>query len=516
MFYKKIFKSPENVKPLVIRSMVYEQESISSSIEDILAKVKKYTGSPSDLVIHRFNTGNALAMAVVYLESLTDGSLLSSQVVEPINRFIREKNEPLTADKVGLLISASAITVFTDWHAVLDGLLAGQALVILPAEDEILGLSLPGYPHRPIEESITEKNIRGNREGFTEDLTDNLSMVRRWIKDPNLRVENKIIGERTRTKVAILYLFDVANRDIVAEVHKRLEQISIDGIIDSGYISEMIADHRLTFFPLVQETERPDKVAASLLEGRIAMIVDKSPFALIVPATSNEFYQTPEDFYFNYWIGTFLRLTRFIGTSLAVTLPALYLAVISVNPELLPSFMVQVIASGRTQVPFPAILEIFLTMLVFEIFREASVRLPANVNLILGIGGGIVLGQAAISSGIVAGTTVIVVIFTSLASFSTANPSKEQAWRLVRYLLFFASGAFGILGLSIAGLLVLAHMAGLKSFGVSYLAPWAPPLPVDIVDSFGRLPWWASYRRPPTYRPQQQDRLGNTKDEEDK
>ncbi len=496
-------------------SKVPAHQPVAGTIEEVIAKVEKHAGNPADLVIHRFNSGDNLFMAIVYLESLADCGLIGSQVVEPVNKYIWEKSGPLSAATVRFLISTPMLVEYDDFNAAMEGLLSGQALLILPQENVILSVNLPGYPRRPIEESITEKVIRGNREGFSEDLTDNLSLVRRWIKDPNLRVENKIIGERTKTKVSILYLLDVADPETVTEVRKRLEQISIDGIIDSGYISEMIADHRLTLFPLVQETERPDKVAASILEGRIAMIVDKSPFALIVPATSNEFYQTPEDFYFNYWIGTFLRLIRFVGTSLAVTLPALYVAVISVNPELLPSFMVQVIASGRTQVPFPAVVEVFLTMLVFEIFREASVRLPANINLILGIGGGIVLGQAAINSGIIAGSTIVVVIFTALASFSTANPSKEQAWRLIRYLFFFAAAAFGILGLSVSGLLVLAHMASLKSFGVSYLAPWAPPLPVDMADSFGRIPWWASYLRPPTYRPQDADRMGGTKNEED-
>lgn len=514
MFFIKRFLSPKKVQPQK-PTMISEHKPISGNIEDVLSNVTTYVGSPSDLIIHRFTNGSGLVMAAVYLESLADGTLLGSQVIKPVNKFIREKSETLTAATVELLISASVSDVFTDFNDALDGLLTGQTLLILPNEDKIFGVSLPGYPRRPIEESFTEKNILGNREGFTEDITDNISLIRRWIKDPNLRVESKIIGERTKTKVVILYLFDVANPDTVMEVNKRLDKISIDGIIDSGYISEMIRDNRLTLFPLVQETERPDKVAASLLEGRIAILVDKSPFTLIIPVTSNEFYQTPEDFYFNYWIGTFLRLIRFIGTALAVTLPALYTALITVNPELLPSFFIQVIASGRTQVPFPAVIEILITLLVFDIFREASVRLPANVNLIMGIGGGIVLGQAAINSGIIAGTTVMVVIFTALASFSTANPSKEQAWRITRYLLFFASAAFGILGLSIAGLLVLAHMASLKSFGVSYLAPWAPPLPMDMVDSFGRWPWWAG-RRPSTYRPQQEDRLGDTDNEGDK
>lgn len=302
---------------------------------------------------------------------------------------------------------------------------------------------------------------------------------------------------------------------MVREVRMRLDKIQIDGIVDSGYIAELIADYRFTVFPLVQDTERSDKAVAAILEGRVVVLVDRTPFALLVPVTSNEFYQTPEEFYINYWVGTFIRFLRAIGTFISVTLPAAYIAIFGVNPALLPSSLINVLSSGRANIPYPLLFETLLAFLVFEIFREAIVRVPGNVNLVLGIAGGLLVGIVALFSGLIAGGTIIVVIISTLATFSTASVNKEQAWRLVRYFLFLSSAAFGILGLVLSGLIVLGHMASLKSFGISYLAPWGPPLPVDMVDAYFRLPWWRSDRRPPTYRPQQEDRLGTLEGEDE-
>jgi hypothetical protein len=176
--------------------------------------------------------------------------------------------------------------------------------------------------------------------------------------------------------------------------------------------------------------------------------------------------------------------------------------------------LIQILASGRTQVPVPVIFEVLLVFIIFEIFREAVIRIPSSVNMILGIAGGVLIGLLATQSGLVAGPTIIIVIISSLSSFTTANTSKEQAWRLVRYFLLLAGAGFGVLGLTLAGVMVLTHMASLKSFGVSYLGPWAPPLALDMIDAYFRIPWWLSYRRPSVYRPQQEDRLGDSGEED--
>lgn len=503
-----MFKKSKKAPPFKnIRSSVVGSQEIKKNADENLRIIQQAIGNPDDLVIHRIGDGSKNFAVVIYLETLADSNLLGQHVIEPVNKFIGESTGPPTENQLKRILSASKLTDTHDLHQAIERLLAGSALILTESGNSIFTVSLPGFPRRAIEEAPTEKVVKGPREGFTETLADNIGMVRRYIKDPNLRLEKKLIGERTKTEVAVIYLNDVANPDVVKEVHKRLEQIKIDGILESGYIAELISDRRITPFPLVQETERPDRLVGGIMEGRVAILVDRSSFNIVVPVTSNEFYQTSEDFYFNWITASVLRLIRAVGTIFAVTLPGFYISLVSVNPELMPPSLIQLESSIRAQVPFPAVLEMIITFFAFEILREASVRFPTNLNMILGVGGGIVMGLATVNAGLVSGVTVALVVFCVLSTFTTSNPAKEQAWRWVRYILFFAGASFGIMGVIAMGVMVLAHMAGLKSFGVSYLAPWGPPLEIDIADSPVRLPWWLSFRRPPTYRPQQEDRL---------
>jgi len=492
-----------------------ELSSFTAHLENNTAQLTAIIGQPLDLVIHRITAGTETVALVFFLKSLADGMLIGTNLVEPLNKYLRHEGKQLNAESARSLLAAAELTERKNVQKAAEDLLAGKALLLVAQCDTAFSLALPGFPRRPIEDLPSEMVLKGSREAFTESLYDNLSLIRRWIKDPMLRVEGKTIGRRTGTELAILYLQDVANPEIVREVHKRLGQIDIDGIVESGYISELIADNKYTYFPLTQETERPDKVAAAILEGRVAILVDKSSFNIIVPVTSTEFYQIREDFSFNYWVGTFLRIIRAIGTVISVVLPGLYLAAVSVNPELMPPLLVQLIASSRVHVPFPLVVELLVTMLIFEIFREAILRIPGNISNILGIAGGVLLGQAALSISMISPATIIVVIITTLATFTTADQAKEQAWRITRYFLLAGAAGFGIYGLTLAGLLVLTHLANLSSFGVSYLMPWAPPIAIDMIDAYVRLPWWASFRRSPTYRPQDEQRLADKKERED-
>jgi spore germination protein KA len=500
--------------PVYERHVIHlEDKEFTDNLDENLKNLKEALGDPGDLFWRYLEDGEKTVAVLLYFETLVDSDLLGRQVMEPLNRRLQEAKGLLDAGALKKALTFPKVLTISHLHQAVERLLTGDVLLLPAGAGVVLALPMLGVPRRPVEEAQTEKGIKGPREGFTETITDNIGLIRRYIKDPNLRLEKKVVGERTKTEVAVVYLNDLANPDVVAEVRKRLEQIEIDGILESNYIAELIADRRWTIFPLVQETERPDKVAAALLEGRVAIFVDRSPFTIIVPVTSNELYQSQVDFYYNPFIASMLRLTRAIGTIIAVTLPGFYLSFISVNPELLPRMFIQLEASSRIQVPLPAALEMFITLFAFEVLRESSIRFPSGLNLIIGVGGGIVMGLAAINAGLVSGITVAVVVFCILGTFSTSNPAKEQAWRWVRYLLFVAGAAFGFMGVIATGVLVLAHMAGLKSFGVSYLAPWAPPLPVDMADAPARLPWWASYRRPPTYRPREEDRLGETEGE---
>lgn len=489
-----------------------EQISVDSDLESNLKYIQQALANPVDMVVRRIiNHNEDTTAVVVYLQSLVDSVTLGTHVIDPIISTIEDSQEiGSTFNKV----FASNTSEIEDLEQAVSAIAAGKVIVLSVHERKVLVISVPGFPRRSVTEPSIEKVIKGSKESFSDFLMDNLSMIRRWIKDSRLRAESLLIGERTKTELAILYLEDVAQQEIVQEVRKRLSKIKIDGILESGYIKELIADNKWTVFPLAQETERPDKVAAAVLEGRVAILVDKSPFAIIVPVTSTEFYQTPEDFNLNYWIASFIKGLRAIGTFTSLTLPGFYAAVMSINPDFFPSSLIIVLASGRASIPFPVVFELLLTLLIFEIFREAIIRVPGNINVIVGIAGGFLLGNAAIQVGIVSGSTVAVVIVTILATFSTASTEKEQAWRVVRYFLLFGGSIFGILGLTLAGLVVLTHLNSLKSFGVSYLAPWGPPLKSDLVDGIFRMPWWARHKRPVTYRPQDINRQAPSPEEE--
>ena len=516
MFFQRLLKPKPELKLYAPDFQKEEPARFTYSLESNLDKILQITGKPLDLVVHYLEDRGRPAPVLMYLKSLVDGALLGQNVAGPLHDYLRNgDNKAPDVPLARSLLHSADILEIGDVDSAVGNLMAGRALILLPNAGTALAVSLPGFPRRAIEDSPNEQVLKGSREGFTENLQDNLSLVRRWIKDPNLRVESKTLGTRTRTELAVIYLKDVADEEIVREVHKRLDRIKIDGIINSGYISELIADNKYTYFPLVQETERPDKVAAGILEGRVAILVDKSTSNILVPVTSTEYYQMREDFNFNYWVGTFLRFLRALSTVISITLPGLYMALAAVNPEQMPPLLVQLISSSRVQVPFSLVIELVVTMVIFEIFREAIIRMPTNISNILGIAGGLLLGQAALTISVVAPATIVVVVVTVLSTFTTADPSKEQAWRITRYFLLFAAAAFGIYGLALAGFIVLTHLASLKSFGVSYLLPWGPPIVADMTDALVRLPWWASYRRPPTYRPQDEDRLDIKKEEEE-
>ncbi len=397
----------------------------------------------------------------------------------------------------------------------LDEMRLGNALILRRAGTNIrIGrLPLPGWQMRPISEPVSETLIRGPREGFTETLPVNTAMIRRWIADPRLRVDEVRIGTRTKTPVRLIYLADVANPDLVREIKERLAAIAIDGILESGYLEQFIADNRWTLFPLLQSTERSDKVAAGILEGRVGILVDKSPFALIVPATVNELYQSPEDYYFHPMLGTFLRFFRLLGSNLAVAFSGLYVALASFNPELLPTNLAFAIAESRRGVPYPLLVEVLFLEIAVEIFREAGLRLPSNISQMLGIVAGTALTYAAVMAHLVSGTSVVVVAIGAVASFSAPNFSVSIPWRILKFVLILSAGALGIIGLTLAGVTILAHAATLSSFGTPYLAPWGPLQPYELRDAVTRVPLWLRYRRSETYHAAAKRRLaaGNRK-----
>lgn len=390
-------------------------------------------------------------------------------------------------------------------------LLNGFTLVHLWGSGVIFTFDTHQEVKRQPSEPLVERTIRGPKVSLLEIIDENILLIRRAVKNCHLRVDGMNIGDRTQTRIAVLYLDDVADQGIVAEVQRRLSAINIDGIVDSGYVEQLITDNRYSVFPLTQSTERPDKIVAAVLEGRIAILVDGSPNGIVVPVTVNELYQSPEDYYFSFWFGAFLRFFRILGNNIAVALPGLYVALVGVNPELLPIKFALAISGSRMGVAFPILIEILAMETVLEVFREGSLRLPTTVSQTLGVTAGIVLGAASVAAGLVSNATLVVVIITAIASYSGPNYEIGLSWRVLRFVLILAAAFMGIYGLLIAGIMILTHAAIQNSFGIAYLAPWAPIEILELEDTVIRRPLWLR-RRLRIYHPTDRCRSGKKGD----
>ncbi len=385
--------------------------------------------------------------------------------------------------------------------------LMNQGAVIVFISDEApFAVMNPSFLKRQPAPPQVERSVRGPLNAFTEDIFDNLAAVRRMLPDPELAAEEWTIGRRTKTKIAISYLTDVANPGLIAEVRARLKRIDIDGIEDPGVVEELIQDNRWTPFPLNQSTERPDKTVAFLLEGRIAVFFDNSPRVIILPVALNDLYQAADDYYFNFWSGSMIRTIRFLGSLIAVSLSGLYIALVGSSPQLLPITLGLEVASQRVGMPLPLSLEVILTEVVVELFREAGLRLPRGVNITTGVSTGILVGFALIMTGYISTPTLIVVGITAIASFSTPNFSVGFTWRILKYFLIFAATFLGYYGFILGSVVILAHVAGLSSFGSPYSVPWAPIQVSGVFDSLVRFPHWLQRGRPLIAKPQQQKR----------
>lgn len=350
-----------------------------------------------------------------------------------------------------------------------------------------------------IPKAEAEKGIRGSREAFTEDLKTNISLVEKRIRDDRLVQKSRKLGRRTQTETTLLYLEDVAYPQIVQEAQERLEKLDIDGVLDSGTAEQLTRENMWSPFPQYQATERPDRVSQALLEGRVAILFDHAPEALLLPATLNTMFQTNDDYYRHFLVVSFLRLIRYLAAFLAVSLPGLYVAVGRFHTQILPTNLVMSLAEARAGVPFPVLPEILLMELAFELIREAGLRMPGAIGNTIGIVGGLIVGQSAVSANLVSPMTVVVVALTALGSFSIPNEEFSEALRLVKYLFIFLGGGMGIVGLVFGWYFLLLHLAGLKSFGVPYLSPYVAQEIndfQDMRDAWIRYPLQKIWRRP--------------------
>ncbi len=352
------------------------------------------------------------------------------------------------------------------------GMFAGDVLILVDGFEKAMKIPDKGYPGMGVQEPQSEKVIRGSNEGFADSIKINTALIRKRLRTPKLKVREVRLGTRSNTNVDIVYMEDLVYPKLIGEVEKRLSRYEIDGVMDSGIIEQLSEEKWYSPFPQFQTTQRPDRAAMAILEGRIVVFSDNSPVGLILPTDYNSFIQTSDDYYNRWEIASFGRILRFLASFFALTFPGIYLAVTNFHTQILPTPLLLSFAAARQGVPFPAMVEVLLMEIAFELLREAGVRLPGAMGNTIGIVGGLIIGQAAVEANIVSPIVVIVVAFTALCSFAIPNEEFASAFRVLKFGFILLCSWLGFYGFLFGMLLVLIHLSHLKSFGIPYLMPF--------------------------------------------
>lgn len=486
---KKMNGTNKNNQQKEMTSTNLSVTSFSSDLIENERLIKGILGSSEDVMISKFKIkvkNNIIDAMLVAIDGLVDEEAKRNNVLKPLisEAFEEKPNDEL--EQVQMRLSTKDSKVEKNLMKAVKNVLKSDVLLLVDGCNSGLLIAIEGFEVRSIKEPETEKVVRGPREGFVESTGINLSLLRRRISHPSLRFETIEIGEFTRTGITICYVKDIAKEEIVNRVKSRLEQIKIDQVESSGDIEQLIEDHPYSIFSMIGNTERPDKAVSLMMEGRIVILVDGNPVSLYVPYFFAESFKNIEDYSSRPYYSTFLRIIRFFAYFVSIILPSMYIAALNFNKELIPSDMIVPIIEARESVPFPLPMEVLLIILMFEVVREAGIRLPEQIGTAISIVGPLILGDVAVSAGLVGAPTVVIVSLSYIASF-VITPIADAA-ALLRIGLFAATSVFGTYGLFVALLGLLTHMVSLTSLGIPYMSPYAPFYFGDWKDSIVRFP----------------------------
>ncbi|AIF66455.1 spore gernimation protein [Terribacillus saccharophilus] len=487
---------------------------LSTKISVNVEQIKAIVGDSSDIIFRQFKLGmDNRSCSIVHIDGLVDQHLLQQSILHPLLNAKQAKSglnffktESIKDYLLLHTIEVSDVKMMKDSDKIVRQLLSGSVLLLVDGLEEVFVLSVKKWILRGMEEPITETLVRGPRMGFIENLRDNTAMLRRMTTDPNLTFEDFEVGERTKRQLSVTYLKDIANEKLLVEVKERINNLDIDHAAETGYIEQLIEDNYLSIFPQVQSTERPDRVMAAILEGRVAILLDGTPYALIVPTTFSMMLQSPEDYYERWIPMSLIRMLRYVAAFLSIFLPSFYIAFVSFHQGLIPTDLALAIAGTRIGVPFPTIIEALLMEVSIELLREAGLRLPRPVGQTVGLVGALIIGEAAVQAGLVSPIMVIVVAATAIASFVSPQYGAGIALRVLRFLAMFSAAFLGLYGISLFFLAICVHTVKLRSFGVPYITPGTLYSKDDWKDFFLRMPLFTMRKRPAEYFPKDQVR----------
>lgn len=418
--------------------------ALGPALASNLQRIRKQLGGSRDIVIREIflDSLQSIRAAVLYTDGLADKQIIHESILPSLMTLstapaaeppLPETGPALLARIQDTVLQVGELKEIQDLAGVFREMLSGNTLLLVDGASSALSVGTPGWKDRAISEPAVQNAIRGPRESFTETLRTNTALVRRRIRDERLRCEQRSIGSVTNTEIAVMYVDGLADPSVLQEIEARLGRIRTDAILESGYIEEFIQDKTLTPFPTLLNSERPDVIAAGLLEGRVAILVDGTPFVLLVPALFDQFFQSAEDYYQRADIAIFLRVLRYLSFFIALLGPSLYIAVTTFHQDLLPTQLLISLASQREGIPFPAFVEAMMMEIAFEILREAGVRMPKAIGQAVSIVGALVIGQAAVEAGIVSAAMVIVVSLTAISNFVFPSFNMAISVRLLRF-----------------------------------------------------------------------------------
>ncbi|MFD1017626.1 spore germination protein [Thalassobacillus hwangdonensis] len=462
----------------------YNETSFESSLKEQL------NDSP-DLKIKTFELNNQTILLAFLTYQINKEEMERSLLLPLTSRKVTWTNASLL-NEIPLSSGSSASEI----GKLAQELIKGSVGIYIVGESEAVTFFLPNLEKRALNRAETESLVFGPQISFTESLVTNLNVVRWRLDTEDLVVEKIIIGERIKSEVRLVYLKSLANDTNVNTMRQRLTDLKVDEIEDSSVLSQFIEDKSSSIFPQLLMTELPDRFCYAITRGKVGVLVDKSPTGIIGPTTLFSFFESTEDLYMRWNMGTFLRVLRIFAMIISIVLTPLYVAALTFHYEIIPQSLLISLGQSRAMVPFPPIMEALLLEILIELLREAGARLPTKVGQTMGIVGGIVLGQAAVKAGFTSNILIIVIALSALASFTAPSYLMGTAIRIIRFPMIILAGTFGLIGLMFGVAFLLIHLLKVTSLGRPYFAPIYPILLKDFDDSLFRLPFSKSNKLP--------------------
>ena len=461
---------------------------LNRDLMENMVKVRALSQNSTDLLERQIEV-SGVPVAILMCEGMVNLQLFTQSLVRPLTELSLENAD---GEAVARWVSRETVLSgdqkeFFTYDELFSFLMAGFVVLLIDGVDRGIACGMQGYSFRSVSEPSTEMNITGSREGFVEPIRVNQTMIRRRLRSPSLKFEMYPIGEKSRTDICLVYLTDTADPRMVEEVKRRLGKLSSDILLSQGYLRPYLEGQPLSPFSSVGTTERPDTLCAKINEGRIGILVDGTPFALVVPYLFEEHFQSMDDYSYRPYYGSFIRLLNYFAFLLSIFLPGGYVAITSFSPEMLPDSLLFNIAASEQQTPFSMMTEALVIHLIYEIMREAGLRLPRPVGHAVSIIGALVIGDAAVKAGIIGSSMVMVVALTALSSFVV--PSLYEPAAILKFVFILVGGTWGLFGISVGFVLLLTNLCALESLGVPVMAPLSPCAPADLRDGLWRTGW---------------------------